>query len=158
MIDSITFAKYIIAYAKKESISVNITKVQKLLYICYGSYLFLKGNRLLTEQPVALPYGPVFSKTLDYLNSKENFDEFTIDKYDVFNDEIKKVVKIVMDFFGKYNANTLVNWTHRDGSAWSRIVKEKGLLNKADGWVKWSITIPDEYIKDEFETIIKQKE
>lgn len=54
---SVDMAKMIVAYANDRHYFVNMTKVQKLLYIVYGVYLSVNGERFTDEHPKAWPYG-----------------------------------------------------------------------------------------------------
>ena len=62
--DSLQVMAYIIKRCKQKGIYVNITKLQKLLYCCYGVVLAKFGVRLTDERPEAWQYGPVFPETL----------------------------------------------------------------------------------------------
>ena len=65
--NSVEVAKFIVATANNKHLSINMTKVQKLLYIAYGIFLAVKGYRLTNEHPQAWPYGPVFPTTRNKL-------------------------------------------------------------------------------------------
>ena len=69
--NSVTMASYIIAYANEHRYMMNMTKLQKLLYITYGVYMAVKGERLINEHPQAWPYGPVFPTTRNKLLKKD---------------------------------------------------------------------------------------
>lgn len=60
--DSIDIAKAIRYSAKQHNLSVNMTQIQKLMYIIYGTILVIHKERLTTEHPSAWPYGPVFPR------------------------------------------------------------------------------------------------
>ena len=64
-------AFYLVSLANQEKIAVNMTKVQKLLYITYSVFLRVYRERLLDEHPQAWPYGPVFPITRKRLTGKE---------------------------------------------------------------------------------------
>lgn len=74
--DSVTVANYIIAFANENKFFINMTKLQKLLYIAYGVYLSVKNERLTNEHPQAWPYGPVFPTTRNRLIKKRFFRNF----------------------------------------------------------------------------------
>lgn len=150
---STDMALYMIACANKQRISLNITKIQKLLYIIYGTFLRVYSKRLINEHPQAWPYGPVFPTTRNSLLGKDfvNIDESYIDKKVVKqmkeDEELQKVIDFVLEVFGGWNAGQLSEWSHSDNSPWSR-TKEKFLF-------KWGDVIPDQYIQEYFEKIIK---
>ena len=41
---STDLARYIVAYANDQRYNINMTKIQKLLYVTYGIYLAVKKN------------------------------------------------------------------------------------------------------------------
>ena len=149
--DSNTFAKFLIYCANQKRIFMNVTKVQKLLYICYGAYLRIKKERLLNEHPQAWPYGPVFPRVRKMLVKDEN-----ILSLNNVTDEIKELhdnpymlsfVNNVLDAFGKLTAGALTEWSHHENSAWD-------LTTKIEGF-DWSDEISDSVIYDYFGTIVK---
>ena len=145
---SVVLAKYIAAYANNHNFSINMTKLQKLLYITYGVYLAVKGKRLTNEHPQAWPYGPVFPTTRTKLlkcclDDIITFDDLTI------TEEIKSCVKLVFNSFGSYNASFLSAWSHKPNSPWDKTVNQDGF--------KWGNTISDEYILSYFKTLLVKK-
>jgi uncharacterized phage-associated protein len=146
--NSVVLAKYIAAYANNHNFSINMTKLQKLLYITYGVYLAVKGKRLTNEHPQAWPYGPVFPTTRTKLlkcclDDIITFDDLTI------TEEIKSCVKLVFNSFGSYNASFLSAWSHKPNSPWDKTVNQDGF--------KWGNTISDEYILPYFKTLLVKK-
>lgn len=53
---------------------------------------------------------------------------------------------LVLNGFGAKNATTLSVWSHQSGSPWDRVVSQEGFT--------WGARIPDEYIKEYFNTIL----
>lgn len=51
-------ALHLAAVANERRVSINMTKIQKLLYITYGVFLRVYRERLLNEHPQARPNGP----------------------------------------------------------------------------------------------------
>ncbi|MGN0091285.1 MAG: Panacea domain-containing protein [Alloprevotella sp.] len=130
-----------------------MTKLQKLEYIVYGTYLSSTCERLTNEHPQAWPYGPVFPSVRNKLLNKD-FSEFTMDlpelkqvKEDQF---LMYVVKMVFDTFGERTATYLCRWSHRVGSPWEKTVNQ--------ACFEWGDTMSDEWIKDYFDTILKYDE
>jgi uncharacterized phage-associated protein len=150
---STVVAKYIISRANEANIAMNMTKLQKLLYITYGIYLIVKGERLINEQPKAWPFGPVFPTTRQKLLHLDFID------YDILKDgectqiqedkEHQYLVDLVFSSFGKLSAGQLSEWSHQKGSPWHQTTQLKGF--------KWNQNIPDEYIKDYFGMHIVKK-
>lgn len=154
---STTIALYLIARANNAKYSINITKVQKLLYIVYGTYLRVYGERLLNEHPQAWPYGPVFPTTRSKLLKKGDFSSITMqdvpDIESLRNDiRLNKVIDFAFRNFGTWNAGQLSEWSHSAGSPWEQTTTQVGF--------RWGDTIPDRLIRDYFKSIVivKQKE
>lgn len=122
--DSNIVIAYIKSYCEKKRIAdTNPTKLQKLLYCCYGVVLALTGRRLTIEYPSAWPYGPVFPRTLNALwkdrlpaNGKEIFEQEC-------PPELLKYIDETIDFFGQFSAGKLSGWTHLENSPWSKITQ-----------------------------------
>lgn len=146
--NSVEVAKYIAAKANEEKFGINMTKMQKLLYIVYGVYLRVYEIRLTNEHPQAWPYGPVFPTTRNKLLKE---DLYGISMNDV-SDELKKdkTLKTIIDFvfgkFGTWNAGQLSEWSHRDGSPWF-------YTTKTDNF-KWGMQIQDYLIYDYFKKLV----
>lgn len=149
---SITVATYIVAIANERRYGINMTKLQKLLYIAYGVYLAVKGSRLTDEHPQAWPYGPVFPTTR---NKLLNVDFSTVRLTDVVLDEIRSnaemnsLINLVFNSFGTRTATELTKWSHSVGSPWDRTVNGSSS--------NWGKRIPDEYIMAYFKTLITPK-
>lgn len=152
---STDIAIYIIALANDDRIAVNMTKVQKLLYIVYGAYLRIYGERLLDEHPQAWPYGPVFPTTRNKLLKHEfstiTKEEITEEERDhiVKDEKLKRVIDFVFRCFGDWNAGQLSEWSYCNGSPWQQTTNKDGF--------KWGNVISDELIRDYFNGIITIK-
>lgn len=147
--DSLTVACYIAAMVNAKGLGINMTKLQKLLYIAYGTYLAVKGGRLTNEHPQAWPYGPVFPTTRNKL-LKKDLSRINL-SYPMLNDikddaDMQSLIMLVLNGFGNKNATTLSIWSHQSGSPWDRTVSQEGF--------SWGARIPDEYIKEYFSSII----
>ena len=150
--DSVTVACYIVASVNNKQLDINMTKLQKLLYIAYGTYLAITGKRLTNEHPQAWPYGPVFPTTRNKLLKKDlSHIDFSSPLLVQIKDdaEMKSLVSLVLNGFGNKNATTLSVWSHQSGSPWDRTVSQEGFT--------WGARIPDDYIKEYFNTIIVRK-
>lgn len=147
---SVLIARYIVAMAQDKGLPINMTKVQKLLYIAYGIYLAIKDERLIDEHPQAWPYGPVFPSTRNKL-LKENFYDIRIDNPEFaelrINAELNSLLNLVFNNFGDWTASELSQWSHTDGSPWEKTVNQEDF--------SWGNIISDEDIKSYFSMIIK---
>lgn len=146
--NAIKIANTIIEKCRQKGINdINITKLHKLLYIVYGTYLYVHKSKLFDELPAYFQYGPIF-KSLQKAYKKNEFvlqgnrdnDENTLK-----NDDVNEVIDKVLDTFGKYSAQQLSNWSHRDGSAWSKVDKMSDF---------WGVDIDEDLIRGEFAKIV----
>lgn len=147
---SVNIARYLIACCNAKGIGINITKLQKLLYIAYGVYLAVNDVRLFSEHPQAWPYGPVFPTTRNRLLKEDfygidmNSDEFSEIKKD---EDINALVSSVLASFGDWTAYQLTRWSHQNGSPWEK-------TTELDGF-SWGDQIPDEFISPYFKMMIR---
>ena len=146
--NSVVLANYIAAYANANSFVINMTKLQKLLYITYGVYLAVTGMRLTNEHPQAWPYGPVFPTTRNRL-LKKDLESIQLDNNNTLADDVKSCVKLVFNTFGVYNASYLSAWSHQPNSPWDLTVRGAGFA--------WGNQIPDEYIMPYFQNLLIKK-
>jgi len=146
---STLLAKYIAAYFNDKRADVNITKIQKLTYIAYGSYLAIFDARLIDEHPQAWPYGPVFPTTRKHLLKTDlnaislqdtDFKEISSDR------DIVSLIDMIYKTFGSWSAASLSDWSHKEGSPWEKTVSSKSF--------RWGDKINDDYIKSYFKKII----
>jgi uncharacterized phage-associated protein len=148
---SIILAKYIAAYFNEKRADINMTKIQKITYIAYGTYLAVTGERLIDEHPQAWPYGPVFPATRNRL-LKMDLNSIRLDSPDLkeisANPTVKSLISLVYNTFGQWTAVALSEWSHKEGSPWEKTVSAPGF--------KWGGRIEDEYIKSYFDKIIKK--
>jgi uncharacterized phage-associated protein len=144
--DSVIAAKYLIALANAKDIVLNVTKVQKMLYIAYGYFLAEYDHLILNEQPKAWPYGPVFPRTRSKVDygvlikiNEEELSEIRADQTvtEVFNNIIEK--------YSKYSASQLSEWSHMKDGPWAQSTKQNGF--------DWNQPIPDSFIKSYFKEL-----
>jgi len=146
---STLLAKYITAYFNDKGADVNITKIQKLTYITYGSFLAIFDQRIINEHPQAWPYGPVFPTTRNYL-LKVDLNAISLKDEDIqeisSDREVVSLIDMVYKTFGSWSAASLSDWSHKEGSPWEKTVSSKSF--------RWGDTINDVYIKSYFKKII----
>lgn len=147
--NSVTIASYIVAYANEHKFGINMTKLQKLLYITYGVYMAVKDARLTNEHPQAWPYGPVFPTTRNKL-LKRDFSTIQISngEFEEINKdaEIQSLIKLVFDTYGTWTGTSLSIWSHKPNSPWDRAVNRSGF--------KWGDQISDDDICEYFKSIL----
>jgi uncharacterized phage-associated protein len=150
---STILAKYIAAYLNDRGADVNMTKIQKLTYIVYGTYLAITGEVPVDEHPKAWPFGPVFPITRKKL-SRTDLNSISFSDSDLSEIKSDALIAHVMDAvfkaFGRLSANVLSEWSHREGSPWERTRSSEGF--------RWNDTIEDEYIRSYFKKILKLNE
>lgn len=151
--DSVTVAKYIVAKANEKNITVNITKVQKLLYIAYGIYLAVKESRLTDEHPQAWPYGPVFPRTRKALLKYPFLSAITLGDgaFSTIREdnEVNSLLDLVFESFGDWSAQKLSEWSHQEGSPWDKAVQEDDF--------DWGHQILDGFIAPFFKSMLIPK-
>ena len=121
--DSIDVAAYVTKQCAQKNFFVNLTKIQKLVFCVYGAVLATSGERICKDHPKAWPHGPVFPRIYKYtkrhadgivealMSHEENLTS-------ILNERQKKIIDTTLNFFGRYNAGTLVNWTHDEDGPW----------------------------------------
>lgn len=142
--DSLDFAAHIARLCNKFGYTYNNTKIQKLLYCCYGCVLAKFGERIVDEYPRAWQYGPVFPRVFNFIHKKKNL--LDREEIDTLSPEVGAFVEEVVKMFGKYKAVSLSDWTHKDGSPWDAVVNKMGCGLQG--------VIPDEIIEDYFKANI----
>ncbi len=144
--DSVTAAKYLLALAYQKGIVLNVTKVQKMLFIAYGYFLARHNHALLTETPKAWPFGPVFPKTRSRIDFGKMIPVNDPELATIAQDElVTQVFNRIIDKYSRYTAGQLSDWSHTLGSPWERTTKLSGF--------DWNRAIPDSYIKEYFSTV-----
>lgn len=142
--DDLNIALYMGKLCKDKGFSVNATKIQKLLYILYGTLLAIDAENFIKEKPQFWPYGPVFPSIL----KKYKKEDCKLKEDEITSEDLKDIMKQVVDKFGHCSASSLSNWSHKFGSPWHNMQ----LLGKS-----WGATIPDEMIKGYFNDKIIKK-
>ena len=149
--DSIDVAAYVTKQCAQKNFFVNLTKIQKLVFCVYGAVLATSGERICKDHPKAWPHGPVFPRIYKYtkrhadgivealMSHEENLTS-------ILNERQKKIIDTTLNFFGRYNAGTLVNWTHDEDGPWFKSTNGGKVLQKE---------IPDNLISDYFKTLIR---
>ncbi len=144
--DSVLGAKLLLALAYEKDIVLNVTKVQKMLYIIYSYFMAKHNIQIFQETPKAWPYGPVFPRTrkkVDYgiLYKKDSAELKEI----VSEKELVEKINSVIAIYSKFSAAELSDWSHMEGSPWDNTTKTPGF--------KWGDHIPNEFIKEYFSNL-----
>ena len=106
-------------------------KLQKLLYYIQGTCLSLHGQKMFQQPIVKWQYGPVvpevYHKFKHYGNQTITFEEPIDPKFLDANQ--MDVLKSVFDYFGKFSATTLMNFTHNE-SPWNSVEMREEITDK----------------------------
>lgn len=142
-INSLQVLAYIIRRCEEMGIFINITKLQKLMYCCYGTILGKFGVRLIDEPPSAWQYGPVFPEALRSIQFFQiaGFRQKPTPDVDDLPESFRRVIDETLANFGKFTAKQLSEWTHIKGSPWYKA---------SDGGASLYHTLSDEDIKNYF--------
>ena len=149
MYSPIQVANKFIELAAANGTPITQMQAQKLTYIAHGVSLGHFSKPLLTDPICAWRYGPVIPSLYNVLKHNGNnkiqypvsvgiYDETPIDS---LNDSL---IKNVYDVYGKYPAETLSNFTHREGTPWSQAIKMDSTI------------IPDYIIQDYYKGLINR--
>lgn len=130
----VDIASFVTKFCACNNYFINITKLQKLVFCCYGVSLATLDTRICKEHPKTWTNGPVFTKiykaqtlwqgVIDNLITHNPKTSLPSDVYDLMTK--------TLDVFVKYNAGQLVRWTKQLGSPWEQTVKSKGYFCKMD--------------------------
>lgn len=146
--DSVYIAKAIRHSAKIQGMQVNMTQINKLLYILYGTVLVAKSQRITYEHPCAWPYGPVFPRVHKHIKLSDEICDTEYNKLKEENPYIVSTMDDIVKVFGKIPAGQLSAWSHEDGSPWELAVRRsKG---------KWNTQLDDEDIYAYFFSYVKK--
>ena len=105
---------------------VNHTKLQKIMYFCYGQYL-VKYNTILTDETFqAWKYGCVIPSVYDFYKTRNDFLDFATN-----NKNEKRIIHSSDNAYAKVantikqycniSANKLTKLNHHKEGAWSKI-------------------------------------
>jgi uncharacterized phage-associated protein len=135
---SLNVASYIANLCKENGIAYNNSKIQRLMYCCYGSVLAAYGDRLCDEYPKAWDHGPLFPKAYGYMNKGK---EILYISPRLENMNVPELLVDVVKKFGEFSASSLSRWTRIKGSPWDIVVNDMEAPNSI---------IPDKLILDYF--------
>lgn len=135
-------ANYFLDQARAERRPMGQMKLIKLVYIAYGWYLALKGERLFDEPIQAWQHGPVVPSVYhefkhyggDSITERAAFydldtGEFIYPEVDPADEETREVLSKVWAAYKNFSAWTLRNKTHEPGTPWT-LTYHQGVRNK----------------------------
>lgn len=124
-LDSIDIASFIVKHCALSNYFINLTKLQKLLYCCYGVMLAAFDERICSEHPKAWPHGPVFPRVYNITSkNRDGFVQYLLEYKDkcanFFSEDELLLLKKTINAYAKYSSGKLVEWSHLPGSPWSQ--------------------------------------
>ena len=131
-------AQTIAFFAMQEGNTINVLKVVKLVYLADRESLKRRGHPIQDETRVSMPYGPVNSTTLDYLNGaypndggwsaylrdRENYNvglsdqKMNVADLDALSRGDLAILNEVWAEFGPMDQFELADWTHNHIVEW----------------------------------------
>jgi len=131
-------AQTIAFFAMQEGGTINLLKVVKLVYLADRESLKRRGHTIQDEARVSMPYGPVNSTTLNYLNGAYRDDggwsgylqdrarhdvglsdqELTPNALDALSERELAILADVWAEFGRMDRFELAHWTHDHIAEW----------------------------------------
>ena len=142
--NSLKVAALIAKTCQDRQLYYNNTKIQKLLYCCYGCALAELGGRLCDEYPRAWQFGPVFPRVFKYIS--RGGDILLKHIPGEISGKPAELIERVVEFFGHFTAKSLSKWSHLEGSPWDEVINR---LAEEPGAGLGNF-IPDDLIADYF--------
>jgi uncharacterized phage-associated protein len=157
MYKAMDVAKWFIQEGIKNNKPFTPMQIIKLCYIAQGVHLAIYNQPLFMNSVEAWKYGPVIKAVYQNLRvfGKERINETAfLDEFRGINPadvDTEKVLKAVLDKFGKMDGLALSAWTHRPGSAWDKAYNLQG------GYKYLGYDIDPDLLKEEFSQIAIKK-
>lgn len=130
-------ANFFLDRAEEEHIPLTQLKLLKLVYIAYGWYLALTGNRLFDERIEAWQHGPVVKSLYHEFKHFKNgpiigrSEDVDLDSWDSVEPRIPEedseaifILKKVWVAYRRFRGWDLRNKTHEPGGPWSKVYKD----------------------------------
>lgn len=107
---------------------LTVMQLIKLIYLADGWSLALRGKPLANENPQAWQYGPVYRSAYTAFGGigarpverRAYISGTDMPLTDEFSEDEDKLLRMVVDSYGKLSAYTLSNLTHQPGTPWSK--------------------------------------
>lgn len=112
MINSIDFAKFMLKTASSLNITLNQTKLQKMIYICDGT-LLAYGRNAINENAQAWDYGPVVRSLYSKYKSYEQDIPHRQVKLRLSSEDME-AIDIAMSYYGNMTGSQLITLTHSE--------------------------------------------
>lgn len=150
-LDSVDVAAYITKQCAINKFYIDITKLQKVLFACYGAFLAIGGNRLCSEHPQAWPQGPIFLPVYKFSLKHVDFIQDLLKRKESVaasvDSKMLELMNYTIRFFTQYMSGELVRWSRQPGSPWDRTTDHGNYMG---------CEIPDEFIADYFKSVLSK--
>ena len=129
--DSLDVANQFILVARKKGNPIcSLTALIKLVYIAHGYCLALKDENLIRDRIEAWHYGPVIPRIYHAFKREQPAPVPLERAQDAANEELGEyalfIIKTVHQGYGHLRFDEISLLTHRQGSPWSVVWREKG--------------------------------
>lgn len=133
----------ILKLAKRQGKSLTPMQLMKLVYIAYGWFLAMQGQKLFGDRIEAWKYGPVIPnlyRATKHFGGGEIPHSMIADS-PLSNPALESFLESIVTNYGGYSGIALSNLTHRSGTPWQQMYRP-GVMN---------IEIPDHLIREHYE-------
>lgn len=123
MYNSVYIANQFVRIGLEQGKPITPLQVLKLVYIAFGWYYALKGQKLFEEKIEAWPYGPVIPEVYHAFKPhgrSEILDEQTLSSNLELEEEDALFLYAIWDKYGNFSGGELSNLTHREGTPWKK--------------------------------------
>jgi uncharacterized phage-associated protein len=138
-----TVADDVLKLAKRQGKTLTPMQLMKLVYIAYGWFLAMRGEKLFPDRIEAWKYGPVIPNL--YQVTKHfgggEISHNLISDAPVTNPEAEAFLNSVVANYGDYSGIALSNLTHKLGTPWQQVYRPD----------VFNIEIPDNLIREHYE-------
>lgn len=136
MVGSVDFAKFIVITAQSMNITLNLTQLQKITYICDG-VLLACGYNIVNENCRVWNYGPVYPKVYKWYSKNMGKPLSLADIKPESLTEIKStpapsIIRSSVEKFSRWTSVQLSEWSHQPGSPWDIARLNSGMYSKID--------------------------
>jgi uncharacterized phage-associated protein len=150
---ALAIATKFISLGIQNSQPISPMKLQKIVYFAHGLHLARYGKALINENIQAWEYGPVIPVIYHQFKKWGNnpitespkigllMGEKFIPGLDILDDDAEQTIRLAWDVTKEISASQLSNWSHTEGSPWSKTFNGVG-----------SNPISNEEIKNYFST------
>jgi uncharacterized phage-associated protein len=138
-----TVADDVLKLAKRRGKPLTPMQLMKLVYIAYGWFLAMRGEKLFHDRIEAWKYGPVipnlYRATKHFGGSQIPYE--MVSDAPVADSETEAFLDSVVENYGDYSGIALSNLTHQSGTPWQQVF-QPNVLNTE---------IPDSLIRDHYQ-------